>query len=99
MVALWHTYALHVFEVRAADRVPVPAQRRAPEPAVPGPDDLRTRLPDQARDRLAHLPASTAFVAWTMARDGHSPGWLTRHLDISPGDAVAVCELAAAEPH
>lgn len=99
VVALWHTYALHAVVLRAADCVPVPAQRQPPDGTEATPDDLRTRLPNQARDQLAHLPASTAFIAWTMARDGHTPAWLTRHLDISPTDAAAVCALAATEPH
>ncbi|NUR69685.1 MAG: hypothetical protein HOU81_02595 [Hamadaea sp.] len=95
MVALWHTYTLHRYPLVFASpgaRIPPP---RRPLEADPASDDLRERLPPSARDQLAHLPASTAFVAWTMACDGHSPAWLARHLDLSPADAATVCKLAA----
>jgi len=85
VVVLWHTYAL---QRAAAERLVTPPAPR------PSPEDLRAALPGPARERLAHLPTSTAFVAWTMASRGRSPKWLTRHLGISAADAAALCELA-----
>jgi hypothetical protein len=87
---MWHTYALQ----RAAMDLAALAQPPVAPPLPP--DDLRAALPRQAQARLAHLPASTAFVAWTAARRGRSAAWLTRHLDISAADAAAICELAHA---